>query len=170
MGGRYCDGNALFADAAIHQCLRQKQIYLGTPPEKIVVSTKLDDLPQRMIAIHTSISSYKLANCGLLARAIKMVWPSVECRVVRLIATLGGAWKMYRSGDLSFGQALMAANAPMMIQEAMVKGKPDAGILPSGQVAGLIDDLPSVSDLIESIVEEAQQSAGRISNDSAQRE
>jgi NAD(P)H-dependent flavin oxidoreductase YrpB (nitropropane dioxygenase family) len=70
---------------------------------------------------------------------------------------------MYRTGDLSFGQTLMAANAPMMIQEAMVKGKPDAGILPSGQVAGLIDDLPSVSDLIESIVEEAQQSAGRIS-------
>jgi NAD(P)H-dependent flavin oxidoreductase YrpB (nitropropane dioxygenase family) len=45
----------------------------------------------------------------------------------------------------------------------MVKGKPDAGILPSGQVAGLIEDLPSVSDLIESIVEEAQQSADRIS-------
>ena len=70
---------------------------------------------------------------------------------------------MYRSGDLSFGQTLMAANAPMMIQEAMVKGKPDAGILPSGQVAGLIDDLPTVSDLIKSIVKEAQQSAGRIS-------
>ena len=56
----------------------------------------------------------------------------------------------------------MAANAPMMIQEAMVKGKPDADFA-LGQVAGLIEDLPSVSDLIESIVEEAQQSAGRIS-------
>ena len=64
---------------------------------------------------------------------------------------------------MAYGQPLMAANAPMMIQEAMVKGKPDAGILPSGQVAGLIEDLPSVSDLMESIVEEAQQSAGRIS-------
>jgi NAD(P)H-dependent flavin oxidoreductase YrpB (nitropropane dioxygenase family) len=80
-----------------------------------------------------------------------------------LLATLGGAWKMYRSGDLSFGQTLMAANAPMMIQEAMVKGKPDAGILPSGQVAGLISDLPSVADLMADIIKEAQQSANRIS-------
>ena len=139
-----------------------KQIYLGTPPEKIVVSTKLDGLPQRMIANTYLDKLIRASQLGLLARAIKNGLAFSQMQGGSLIATLGGAWKMYRSGDLSFGQTLMAANAPMMIQEAMVKGKPDAGILPSGQVAGLIEDLPTVSDLIESIVEEAQQSAGRI--------
>ena len=69
---------------------------------------------------------------------------------------------MYRSGDLSFGQTLMAANSPMMIQEAMVKGNPEDGILPSGQVAGLIDDLPTVADLVASIVSDAETAASSI--------
>jgi NAD(P)H-dependent flavin oxidoreductase YrpB (nitropropane dioxygenase family) len=38
----------------------------------------------------------------------------------------------------------------------MVKGNPENGILPSGQVAGLIQDLPAVEDLIAGIVDEAK--------------
>jgi nitronate monooxygenase len=52
---------------------------------------------------------------------------------------------------------MMSANAPMMIQEAMVLGHPDKGILPGGQVAGAIGDLPSVADLVASITAQAQQ-------------
>jgi NAD(P)H-dependent flavin oxidoreductase YrpB (nitropropane dioxygenase family) len=66
---------------------------------------------------------------------------------------------MYRTGDLSLGQTLMAANAPMMIQEAMVEGRPADGILPSGQVAGLIDDLPTVDALMDRIISEARTSS-----------
>ena len=139
-----------------------KQIYLGTPPEKIVVSTKLDGLPQRMIANSYLDKLIQASQLGLLARALRYGLAFSRMQEGSLFTTLRGAWKMYRSGDLSFGQTLMAANAPMMIQEAMVKGKPNAGILPSGQVAGLIEDLPSVSDLMQSIVEEAQQSASLI--------
>ena len=69
---------------------------------------------------------------------------------------------MYRSGDLSFGQTLMAANSPMMIQEAMVKGNPEEGILPSGQVAGLIEDLPTVAELVATIVSDAEKAASSI--------
>ena len=54
------------------------------------------------------------------------------------------------------GKTLMAANAPMMIQEAMVKGHPQQGILPSGQIAGTIGDLPAVEELIQQIVAEAE--------------
>jgi len=39
----------------------------------------------------------------------------------------------------------------------MVSGHPDRGILPSGQVAGIISDLPTVEALIASIVAEADQ-------------
>jgi NAD(P)H-dependent flavin oxidoreductase YrpB (nitropropane dioxygenase family) len=44
-----------------------------------------------------------------------------------------------------------------MIQEAMVKGHPNDGILPSGQVAGVITELPTVAELIERIIREADQ-------------
>ena len=52
----------------------------------------------------------------------------------------------------------------MMIQEAMVRGQPDNGILPSGQVAGVIDDLPSVSTLMERIMSEANTRARQIAS------
>ena len=56
---------------------------------------------------------------------------------------------------MTLGQTMMAGNAPIIIQKAMVEGKPDEGVLPSGQIAGLIDDLPSCSELISSIVAQA---------------
>ena len=37
------------------------------------------------------------------------------------------------------------------------KGRLDAGVLSSGQVAGVIDDIPSVAELIARIMTEAQQ-------------
>ncbi|ARD46130.1 nitronate monooxygenase [Colwellia sp. PAMC 21821] len=50
---------------------------------------------------------------------------------------------------------IMSANQPVLIQKSMVDGNPDAGILPSGQVAAVIDDLPSVETLINEIITEA---------------
>ncbi len=50
----------------------------------------------------------------------------------------------------------MSANAPMIIQKAMVDGYPADGVLPSGQVAGVIDELLSCEDLVNSIVAEAE--------------
>jgi NAD(P)H-dependent flavin oxidoreductase YrpB (nitropropane dioxygenase family) len=37
----------------------------------------------------------------------------------------------------------------------LVEGNTDAGVLASGQVAGIVEDLPSCAELIESIVAEA---------------
>ncbi len=65
------------------------------------------------------------------------------------------AFGALREGD-SVAQTLMAANAPVLIQRAMVDGRPDEGVLPSGQVAAVINDLPTVAQLIESIVTDAQ--------------
>ena len=49
----------------------------------------------------------------------------------------------------------MAANTPMLLKAAMVDGRPDLGVMASGQVVGLIDDLPSVAELIGRIIREA---------------
>jgi nitronate monooxygenase len=52
---------------------------------------------------------------------------------------------------------LMAANAPILIQRAMVEGHPAEGVLPSGQVAGVIRDLPSCAELVARIIAQAEE-------------
>jgi NAD(P)H-dependent flavin oxidoreductase YrpB (nitropropane dioxygenase family) len=49
----------------------------------------------------------------------------------------------------------MAANTPMLLKAAMVDGRPDLGVMASGQVVGVIDDLPSCAELIERITRQA---------------
>jgi NAD(P)H-dependent flavin oxidoreductase YrpB (nitropropane dioxygenase family) len=64
---------------------------------------------------------------------------------------------MGRDDEMTAAQAIMSANAPMIIQKAMVEGDPAHGVLPSGQVAGVIDELLSCENLVSSIVKEAEQ-------------
>jgi NAD(P)H-dependent flavin oxidoreductase YrpB (nitropropane dioxygenase family) len=56
----------------------------------------------------------------------------------------------------------MAANTPMLLRSAMVDGRPDLGVMASGQVVGLLDDLPSCAELISRIVAEATEVLGRL--------
>ena len=64
---------------------------------------------------------------------------------------------MRRGTGLGSAQVLMAANTPVLLRAAMADGHPEAGLMPSGQVAGLIDDLPSCAELIGRIMTEAEQ-------------
>ena len=45
---------------------------------------------------------------------------------------------------------------------ALVDGKVESGVLPSGQVVGVIDDLPTVAELIQRIVGEAEAVLARL--------
>jgi NAD(P)H-dependent flavin oxidoreductase YrpB (nitropropane dioxygenase family) len=62
---------------------------------------------------------------------------------------------MRHGKDLTWSQVLMAANTPMLLRASMVDGNTEAGVMASGQVAGIIADLPSCAELIESIVGDA---------------
>jgi NAD(P)H-dependent flavin oxidoreductase YrpB (nitropropane dioxygenase family) len=62
---------------------------------------------------------------------------------------------MRKSLGLTWTQTLMAANAPMLTKAALVDGKVESGVLPSGQVVGVIDDLPTCKELIDRIVTDA---------------
>jgi hypothetical protein len=68
---------------------------------------------------------------------------------------LNQARAMRRDGELSWAQVLMAANTPVLLRAAMVEGRTDLGLMSSGQVVGLITDLPSCAELIEAIIAEA---------------
>ena len=61
---------------------------------------------------------------------------------------------MRRGKDLTWSQVVMAANTPMLLKAGLV-GNTDAGVLASGQVAGILDDLPSCAELVPAIVAEA---------------
>jgi NAD(P)H-dependent flavin oxidoreductase YrpB (nitropropane dioxygenase family) len=75
---------------------------------------------------------------------------------------LQSALAMSKDGELTPAQAIMSANAPMIIQKAMVDGRPDDGVLPSGQVAGVIDTLLSCEELISGLVAEAEAQLQRL--------
>ena len=133
-----------------------KSRYIDADVTRIPVSTKLDGLPQRMILNDRLDALEKASGVGMLVRALANGWRFKSHMDASWLEILSSAWQMARKTDLTFGQTLMAANAPMIIQKSMVEGRPDEGVLPSGQVAGLIDDLPTCEVLVASIVEEAE--------------
>jgi NAD(P)H-dependent flavin oxidoreductase YrpB (nitropropane dioxygenase family) len=49
-----------------------------------------------------------------------------------------------------------------LLRAAMVEGRTDLGLMSSGQVAGLIGDLPSCAELIEGIMAEAGRCLDRL--------
>ena len=59
--------------------------------------------------------------------------------------------------DLTWSQVLLAANTPVLLRSAMVDGRTDLGVMAAGQVAGVIDDLPSCAELVERIMKEAEE-------------
>jgi NAD(P)H-dependent flavin oxidoreductase YrpB (nitropropane dioxygenase family) len=62
---------------------------------------------------------------------------------------------MRHGKELTWSQVVMAANTPMLLKAGLVEGNTDAGVLASGQVAGILDDLPSCAELVPSIVDDA---------------
>lgn len=140
-----------------------KQRYLASTPEQIVISAALDGLPQRML-LNTQLKQLMSAtSIGLFIRAVRSAFAMSRQTGDSPWALLKAGWRMYRAGDDSLASTMMAANAPVLIQEAVVHGRPEEGILPSGQVAGLIDNLPLVADMIEQIMQEADSAVRNLS-------
>jgi NAD(P)H-dependent flavin oxidoreductase YrpB (nitropropane dioxygenase family) len=75
---------------------------------------------------------------------------------------------MRKSRELTWSQLAMAANAPMLTRASMVDGKLEVGILPTGQVVGLIDALPTVAEVVDDIMREADETLARLAGDAPQ--
>jgi NAD(P)H-dependent flavin oxidoreductase YrpB (nitropropane dioxygenase family) len=69
---------------------------------------------------------------------------------------------MKKKQELTLGQMAMAASAPMLTRASMVEGRAEAGILPTGQGVGRIDELPTVAELMTRIVAEAQATLSKL--------
>lgn len=133
-----------------------KAEYLQRGLGDTVVTTKVDGMPHRVLRTALVDALERSHGVATLAQA--------ALNTVRFQALTGVSWKglvgeglaMKKSGDRSWSQLMMSANTPMLLRAGLVEGNTDAGVLASGQVAGIIDDLPTVADLIERIVAEAE--------------
>ena len=67
-----------------------------------------------------------------------------------------GGWSMRKQYEASISELGHLAAGGVQIRKAMVEGDADFGVMPSGQVCGRIDDIPSVDELVERIVCQAQ--------------
>jgi NAD(P)H-dependent flavin oxidoreductase YrpB (nitropropane dioxygenase family) len=126
-------------------------------PGEIIVSRAMDGLPQRMIMNELLAELEKAGALKKLFIAMRNGLAFRKHTGASIFGLLKSALAMAQDDDMTTAQAIMSANAPMIIQKAMVDGEPARGVLPSGQVAGVIDGLLSCEDLINSIVEEAEQ-------------
>jgi nitronate monooxygenase len=123
----------------------------------VLVTSQIDGLPQRVIRNELVESLEGAGSLRLLLRALRSALAYRKLSGASLPDLLRSALSLRRSEKLTRSQMLMAANAPMLAKRAMEDGDPVGGYLPSGTVAGVLSDRPSCAELVQRIVEEAEQ-------------
>jgi NAD(P)H-dependent flavin oxidoreductase YrpB (nitropropane dioxygenase family) len=133
-----------------------KKIYIETPVTGTVVTKSIDGHPQRVIKTPFVESLEGSTVVSGLFRAVLHAWRFRSLTQTSMWSLLREGLAMKKSQELSWSQMAMAANAPMMTRASMVEGKPEVGILPTGQGVGVIEELPTVAELVERIMAEAE--------------
>lgn len=123
--------------------------------ERIQVSTLVDGMPQRMIPneVLARLEQASPLRRVLIALGTALQWKAQTGMSTRHAA--GVLWRALREEPASVAQTVMAGNAPLLLQRAMVEGRPDQGVMSAGQVAALIGRLDSCQAVIEGIVAQA---------------
>jgi NAD(P)H-dependent flavin oxidoreductase YrpB (nitropropane dioxygenase family) len=137
-----------------------KRVYLASDVTGTVVTSRADGVPHRLL--RTPLAE-RLDRAGAAGRLSGLVRSARSAAAFR--GGSGMSWPeliregraMRRGTGLTWNQVLMAANTPVLLRAAMADGRPEAGLMPAGQVAGLIGDLPSCAELIARIMTEAEQ-------------
>ncbi|WP_067531337.1 NAD(P)H-dependent flavin oxidoreductase [Nocardia crassostreae] len=132
-----------------------KQEYLRRGLQDTVVSTKVDGMPHRVL--NTELVQ-RLEHSGkargfLAAAGNAMKFKGMTGMKWSTIVKDGLAMRKHK--DLTWSQVIMAANTPMLLKAVLVEGNTQAGVLAAGQVTGIIEDLPTVQELIDRIITDA---------------
>jgi NAD(P)H-dependent flavin oxidoreductase YrpB (nitropropane dioxygenase family) len=139
-----------------------KEFYLGRSVLDTLVTSKVDGFPHRVLRTSFVEELEQAGRLRTLVRALRNAWGYKRYAKAKWTDMLREGLAMRKTYGLGYGQMLMAANTPMLLRAAMVEGKLDFGVMASGQVVGLIDDLPTVAEVIERIVKEAEATLGRL--------
>jgi NAD(P)H-dependent flavin oxidoreductase YrpB (nitropropane dioxygenase family) len=132
-----------------------KELYLSKTVTDTLVTTQVDGVPHRVLRTDFTERIDRSRRLSSLPRAVRNAWRFRRLSGTRWRDLLREGRGMRRTQELSWSQVVMAANTPMLLKTAMVDGRPDLGVMSSGQVVGVIDDLPSVAELIDRIVHDA---------------
>lgn len=177
--GGFCDGRGLAAalaygaagiamgtrflltsDSPVPDAVKQE--YLRRSVTDTLVTAALDGVPQRMLRTPLAEALERANRLSLFYRSVKSAREFHRVSGTSWLNLLREGTAMRRARELSWPQVLMAANTPMMLRASMVDGRIDLGTLASGQVAGVIDDLPSCAELITRIMREARETLTRL--------
>ncbi len=150
MGTRFL----LTSDSTVPDAVKAR--YLAAGVRDVTVTTAVDGLPHRMLRTEMVAALEHAGRTRALVQAVR--------RAAGFKRISGLSWsRMVRDGlamrhgkDLSWSQVLLAANTPMLLKASMVDGRSDLGVMASGQVAGVIEDLPSCEELVGRLMKEAQ--------------
>ncbi|MEU0190303.1 nitronate monooxygenase [Streptomyces afghaniensis] len=156
MGTRFL----LTSDSTVPEAVKAR--YLAATVRDVTVTRAVDGLPHRMLRTELVDALENSGRVQALFHATR--------RASRFRRLSGITWRrMVRDGlalrhgkDLTWSQVLLAANTPMLLKASMVDGRTDLGVMASGQVAGVIDDLPSCAELVERIMREAEDTRRRL--------
>ncbi len=132
-----------------------KQRYLSADLNGTVVTAKVDGMPHRML--RTALVE-EVESTGFLNR----LGPATR-RAIEFRKQSGMSWtelvkdglRMKKAGDRSVAQMALAANTPMLLKAGLVEGDVNAGVLASGQVVGVINDIPTCAELVDRIMQGA---------------
>jgi NAD(P)H-dependent flavin oxidoreductase YrpB (nitropropane dioxygenase family) len=149
MGTRFL----LTSDSTVPDSVKQQ--YLESALGGTVVSTRVDGMPHRVLRTglveklesgsRVRGFSAAIGNAAKFKKMSGMSWRSM----------IQDGLAMRHGKELTWSQIVMAANTPMLLKAGLVEGNTEAGVLASGQVAGIVDDLPSCAELIDAIVGDA---------------
>ena len=149
MGTRFL----LTSDSTVPEAVKQR--YLAAGLDGTVVSTRIDGMPHRVLKTGLVEKlesgsrmrgfSAAILNAAKFKKMSKMTWTSM----------IRDGLAMRHGKELTWSQVVMAANTPMLLKAGLVDGSTRAGVLASGQVTGIIEDLPSCAELIDGIVNDA---------------
>jgi NAD(P)H-dependent flavin oxidoreductase YrpB (nitropropane dioxygenase family) len=156
MGTRFL----LSAESTVPDAVKAR--YLEASVTDTVVTTSVDGYPQRVIRTELVDHLEGAGRLTALPRAMTnaLRFRKLSGRSLDDLAREGAA--MHKNQGLTWAQVAMAANAPILTKAALVDGRLDTGVLPTGQVVGLVDALPSVAEIIRAIVEEAEATLARL--------
>jgi NAD(P)H-dependent flavin oxidoreductase YrpB (nitropropane dioxygenase family) len=132
-----------------------KAAYLKAGTDDILVTTKLDGIPQRMVRTRLMNRIERSGSLGMWLRAFESGLAMKKQSGASWLDMLRSARAMTAHGAMPLKQAIMAANMPMLIQKAVVDGDIEHGVMATGVVGGRINDIPSCQDLVDRIVAEA---------------
>lgn len=133
-----------------------KEAYLKAGTDKIIVTTKLDGIPQRMIRTSLMDRIEKSGPMGMWLRAIEAGMQMKRQTGASWLDFIKAAKGMTGHGDVPLKQAMMAATMPMLIQKAVVEGDIEHGVMATGVVGGRINEVPSCQELVDRIMAEAR--------------